>query len=84
MTLDASEWSIGDVLLCLKDDTVLNGNFNIASYRIGQIVKITGISDNGGYVTTVNVNGGINGWKSDNFEWLDRGNFDDYVRISTL
>ena len=84
MTLDASEWSVGDVLLCLRDDTVFNGNFNIASYRNGQIVKITGITTSGGYVTTINTNGGINGWKSDNFKWIDRGNFDDYVRVSEL
>lgn len=84
MTPDASEWSVGDVLLCLRDDVVLNDNFNNASYINGQIVKIVGISNKGGYVRTVNMSGGLNGWKSENFQWLDRGNFDDYVRISEL
>ena len=84
MTLDMSEWKIGDVLLCIKDDNMFDGVFNSGSYRNGQIVKITGITTSGGYVSTVNMNGGVNGWKSDNFEWLDRGNFDDYVRISEL
>ena len=81
--MDVSEWKIGDVLMCIKDDAVIT-EVDFASYRCGQIVKIVGITSNGGHVRTINMSGVLNGWSHDSFEWLDRGNFDDYVRITML
>lgn len=89
--MDASEWRVGDVLLCLNNDS--SDPDNEVGYRAGDYVCIRELDSNMyireidssmKYVATTNVRGGRNGWNVVNFKWIDRGNFDDYVRISTL
>lgn len=89
--MDVSEWRVGDVLLCLNNDSSSPDNEN--GYRAGDYVcireiggnmHVREIGSNMKSVATTNVRGGRNGWNVSNFEWIDRGNFDEYVRISTL
>ena len=89
--MDVSEWRVGDVLLCLNSEPI--ETYNGKGYRAGEYVCIREIDSNMHireidsrmkYVATTNARGGRNGWNANNFEWIDRGNFDDYVRISEL
>lgn len=89
--MDVNEWRIGDVLLCLNNDSSAPDSEN--GYRAGEYVcireldrnmSIRELDRNMKFVATTNVRGGRNGWNVVNFEWIDRGNFDDYVRISEL
>lgn len=80
--MGVSEWRVGDVLLCLNNDSSVPDNEN--GYRAGEYVCIRELAGHMKCVATTNVRGGRNGWNVVNFEWIGRGNFDDYVRISTL